>query len=113
MIKKILIFFLGYCISSIAYGSEFETKYKIRNINDRLGTLCDGYLNGSYLVALKDGKLFGIKVVEHIDWVSYMESYSLDDIGFVHFKNGEVFFVSVTTGEKIRVKLSELEGVLR
>lgn len=96
-----------------ADASEFETLYKVRRINNGLGTMCDGYLNGSYLVALKENKLFAIKVVEHVDWASYIESYSLDDVGFVHFKKGEVYFVSITTGEKIRVKLSELEGVLR
>lgn len=113
MIKAVIVFLVGYCIGSIAYGSDFETRYKMRSYNDRIGTLCDGYLNGTYLIAIKGDKLFAIKNKEHGDWASYHESYDFDDIGFVYFKIGKPTFISITTGEKIRVKLSELEEILR
>lgn len=106
----------SYSHASNSY-SEFATKvierHKLREINGKLGTLCEGILNGDGVVAVsRTGKLYAtIEYQEDEPIAAFMCRQK--DMACVRFEQGRVVWVSTLAGEELRDVLNEMRGILR
>jgi len=88
-------------------------RHKLREINGKLGTLCEGILNGEAIVAVsRTGKLYAtIEYQEDEPIAAFMCRQK--DMACVRFAAGKIVWVSTLAGEELRDALNEVRGIVR
>jgi hypothetical protein len=106
----------SYSHASMSY-SEFATKvierHKLREINGKLGTLCEGILNGTGIIAVsRNGKLYAtIEYQEDEPIAAFMCRQK--DMACVRFVNGKIVWMSLLASEELRDAFNEMRGIVR
>lgn len=117
---SVLIWFAIGVISKALAGNDYDQftpqiieRHKLREINGKLGTLCEGILTGQAIVSLsRNGNLFAAIDTQNERYVAEFLSRQ-KYISFVDFKDGQIAWISISAPKQLRDYLNEIRGIIR
>jgi len=88
-------------------------RHKLREINGKLGTLCEGILTGNGIIALsRNGNLYAtIEYQEDEPIAAFMCRQK--DMACARFVDGKIVWLSILAGEELRDVYNEMRGIVR